>query len=369
MTLHPDVPLVYECPRCKLFTKKKGNIRDHFNRKKPCVALFDNIVLTPEIIEHVLANKKYTPPVVTPPTPAPSTTMTAIDQVPPAQVSQNINNGINQLNQLINSNNTVYNYIINLDTIAKHTELLSYKNVEGMDFESHVDEKYEKTREKFSKEAIGRLHHQIDLKEQNFIDMVYDATISKKKDLSDMCVFYTQQDNRIFISVGGGTWNEMSCDEGTKTILYALVDYHHQKYEIAIIRFLEGSFPADHATAMQSLEDYYRFIASFDIPPSIRDKNDTQIMYNEDDKRYDDTILRQDIHNHRIVDKYCDIYMKVSDSITAAQKKVLCKRVLDEIKTTSKKNIRELNNTIMDIVKDKSNTGFRKKLVTTVPRK
>jgi hypothetical protein len=92
-------------------------------------------------------------------------------------------------------------------------------------------------------------------------------------------------------------------------------------------------------------------------------------MYNEDDKRYDDTILRQDIHNHRIVDKYCDIYMKVSDSITAAQKKVLCKRVLDEIKTTSKKNIRELNNTIMDIVKDKSNTGFRKKLVTTVPRK
>jgi hypothetical protein len=359
----------YECPRCGLYTDRKSSIQRHFSRKKLCTPLNTemNIELTDKIKNLVLLYKKYMKPTLADNTATQTTIQN--NKLEPDNPLAIVNSTNNNINQQINSNNTIYNYIVNLDTIAKHNELLSFKNAESIDFDGHVDMKYEKAREKLTRNRTTIPH---DLEEQQFIDMVHDVTLSKNENLTDMCVFYNQHDNRIFISTGDGKWDEKSCDEGTKTILYALVDYHLQSYEISIIRKLEsGASGSDYAVCMKALEDYYRFIASFNIHSSLTDKNDTQVMYNTGDARCNNNIPAHDVEYHRIIDKYTTMYRKIADDISASQRKTLCKRVLDEIRTTTKKNLRELNNTILDIIgstpKDEDTLAFQKKLM-TAPR-
>lgn len=55
----------YRCPSCMYETDKRHSMISHFNDlKKPCPKLYD-IELTPEIKEHVLANRVYNPPSTT----------------------------------------------------------------------------------------------------------------------------------------------------------------------------------------------------------------------------------------------------------------------------------------------------------------
>lgn len=52
---------VYTCPQCEYNAPHEAAIRSHFARKYPCKSK-DGLVLTPEIKEEVLRNRKYSPP-------------------------------------------------------------------------------------------------------------------------------------------------------------------------------------------------------------------------------------------------------------------------------------------------------------------
>ena len=55
--------LTYLCPRCGYFTFRKGDMRKHFESAKTCPdQICKGIVLTPEIKEHVIDNRRYMPP-------------------------------------------------------------------------------------------------------------------------------------------------------------------------------------------------------------------------------------------------------------------------------------------------------------------
>ena len=181
--------------------------------------------------------------------------------------------------------------------------------------------------------------------------MVHAITKSNKKDLRDMSVVYQSLDNRIYIFEEGGAWKNWSCDEGVHKIIDTLVEIYLEAYETYLIRKIESTSGVEQVSMIIALEEYYRFITCFKIPSCVVNKNDTQILYNEDDDAYVVDVDKNDISQHVLVDKYSNIYLRIAGELTAAKKRIVTRHILSEVKSTTKTNMKELNKSVMDIIK------------------
>jgi hypothetical protein len=328
----------YECPRCGYNSSLKSNMRRHLEFiQKQCVPLIvPEVNLTKEIIEDVLQKRKY----IT----IESTNISLKNKliIKPTTTPQTIL-------QIINNHNTIYNYIVNINPVAKLNELLAYRQKDSIDFDSIVEEAYEKTVKKLkigNNRAGGHMH----LDEDHIIEMIHNVTKSQREDLEDMCVL--QEDDRINFSTGDGDWQDYSFERGVKKIIQGLVDYCLRMYEKYLIRKIELATSMNKIVFTKSLEEYYYFIAVFDISPAVQEigVNDTMILYNDDDEKYDENINGSDLEKYRIIERYSQMYTRVCDGQTKGQAKDLYKKVLVEIKVTTKKNLKELNKCVMDII-------------------
>lgn len=254
------------------------------------------------------------------------------------------------INQIINNNHTINNYISNLDTMTKLKELTSYHNTAPVDYETKVEGLYENNYNRFkTNDYMGLVSYD----QTHFMDMIRDITYSKKRSCEDMCIIYNKDDARIYMSEGNGRWEDYQKDQGMTYLVETITSYCLDAYEVYLIRKLENesTIHTDRALALSSIEEYYRFIATFNAKPFVHKKADPQIMFNSDDSDYESDVDDRDIASHRIVDKYNGLYKRTKDSLTDAHRKVTIKSVLDVINRTTKNNIRELNNHIMTIIK------------------
>ena len=107
----------YLCVRCGYSTDFKGNMRTHFMKKKPCPTALNNIELTDAIKNEILKSRIY--------------------HIPKNEMSvqQIINNNIQH-------NNTVNNYIIKMDTMEKLNHYVNFNKIETIGIEFDVEEKY-----------------------------------------------------------------------------------------------------------------------------------------------------------------------------------------------------------------------------------
>jgi hypothetical protein len=287
-------------------------------------------------VDYVLYNKRY----YTRAQIADMEGRTAPTVVEPPQ-AQNVNN-------FINNNNTQMNFIIGMDGLFKHNQLLTHKEKDRQDFYEIVEATYATKSRKLLKDGPKIERPQFD--QSNFIEMVHRITRSHEPDLDDMSVFYHQADNRIHICSDRCEWKEMSCEDGIRKIIETLSECYLESYEIYLIRKIERTTGMEQASMRSSLEEYYRFIASFKIPSCVVGKNDTQIMYNDEDERYNVEVDTTDIDQHVVIDRYNTLYHRIAKELTNAQKNAIFKRILAEVKTTTKKNLRELNRSIMNII-------------------
>jgi hypothetical protein len=348
----------YECPRCGIYSERKSVIRDHLTkRKKTCPATKENIDLTPEIIEYILVNRIYKK------APDPVTTLANSSPMALALVGNQSANNINNMNQLINQYNHTHNFVINIDPLTKINELQKYLGKETLDFDSHVEDTYDDMSNKLRTNDIR--HGNVQFDESNFINMVNTISKSKMQDLEDMCVFFHTEDKQLFISRGEGTWEDKSVDEGLDIIVRTLADYYLDHYEKYLIRKLEsvsgGKLRQEHAGLLDSLKDYYRFICAFRVQSCTVGKNDTQILYNDEDPEYNEDIPPHELDKHILVDKYGKLYSDIANATTKSQIKMLRKKVLEGVNTMTKKNMRELNRRVMDIIS--MDEGFQKNLL------
>lgn len=107
----------YQCPRCGYTTSQKGHMRHHlYKNKKECPSTSDNIGLTDEIKEHVLTNRVYK--VVT-------------KTITNTTITNNINN-FHVINSLIS----------NMDPLEKLQRYVDYKNLEIIDIEDDLEERF-----------------------------------------------------------------------------------------------------------------------------------------------------------------------------------------------------------------------------------
>jgi len=89
---------------------------------KPCPGILADIELTAEIKENILKNRVYHPPSV----------------VPPPTITQTINNI-----------HTMNNFVASLDPFVKIRHVTEHENVELVDFETSVENRYKRDVRKF----------------------------------------------------------------------------------------------------------------------------------------------------------------------------------------------------------------------------
>jgi hypothetical protein len=318
-------------------------MRKHlYHLKNNCPASAQDLVLTIEIKENVLKNRVYIPPPVI-----------ALPVQPPT------------INTTINNHLIINNYVANMDPFTKLERLTRYKGTEILDFNSHVEEKYEKQAERFKNDSF-RGNEAVKYDRAQLLELVHSVTRSEKRNLEDTCVLYIKDENRVYISEGRGEWDDQHRDNGVCKIIDTIAAYCLEYYEQYLIRKLEGGkITFNERSAIQNcIEEYYRFISVFDVRPFVQGKSDAEVMFNEDDEQYNDTALFTDIDSHRIVDKFNALYLRIKQGLSDSQKKASMNTVFEVIKSSTKTNIRDLNKRIVgSIMMDET---FKKSILTTI---
>jgi len=320
----------YECPRCLYSTPRKVFMRNHmYDLKNICPVNPHlggrNIDLSDEVRLYVLANHVYVPKVVVQP-----------ERDQPAKL----------IKKVITQNNTINSYVSKLDTFFKIDNLMEFRNVSLDDFGDHVKEKYEQLRDTFLHNRFrGRKPIMYD--NASILEIFHQVTLANKEHLTDITVYINKTNGRIYISNGGGEWEDFSKENGVCYIVDMIVQYLLEAYEVYMIRKMEGGDTPliEKAELRTCLDEYYRFISSFKVKPFVHGKSDAAVMYNNDEP------TEADAETHVVVDKYNTIFMKASEEMTPAKRRAMQKSVLNVITSTSNTNILELNNRIKAIIK------------------
>lgn len=306
----PGLP-PYCCPRCKYDTGHKTSIRNHFYKKtKPCPAVGNDIVLTDEIKEYVMANRIY-----------------------------RVKDDTKIINQTINNYNTMNNYIGNMDVVDKINKLTQYKQINLNRFEDTCIQTFERDVDRLECNTFNIRESKPDF--MRIINYLTDATDSRNHKLQVNSLNCLYDSKKKKLRLFDGTWEEFLENDGLETIANIVVDNLLEAYELFIIRKLYGKslLSGEESNELRAyLKEYYTLIACFDIKPySIQ-----RIMNNEE----------FDIETRReVFTNLGELYEKTNDGITKAHLKDMRKQMLDIIKANTNNNVNELDKVIISMLK------------------
>jgi len=315
----PNQP--YSCPRCGYSSILRGNINQHFyKKKKACPATANDIELTDTIKDYVLNNRIY-----------------------------KIKDEAKIITQTINYNNTMNNYVSGMDVVDKITRLANHKQIEILDFEDKLEAKYEKCVERLENDSFK---YDYNLEPSDFMLIVDNLTkairgAQRNEFLEELNVVYDAKRKRI--NVYSGKWEEYLVANGIAYLVNTIIDYYLESYEIYLMRKIAKSDSISQVSAlMKSLRGYYQFIACFEIQPFCKGKCDNQILYNKDTPEYD---MDPDIDGgFEVANRFSAMYNEIYGGLTNTLRKSKQAEMLDIIKSNSKNNLAELDKDIIDLV-------------------
>lgn len=314
----------YECIRCAYKTPDRYDMNKHlYKRKKACPASHNDIDLSDEIKQYILTNRIYRIPKAAPP-----------------------ENPMKVINQTINYNNTMMNFVGGMDNIQKLSDYLNYKKLDLIPFDRSVELAYEKTRQKLER---GQGHHVIN--QDDILEIIDRVTKIKNDNLEEFNVLYDSEMNKLML-YDSGDWKEMFLTSGMKNVVRTIQDYLWNAYECYLIRKIRR--PDIHFDVRKDLrehiKEYYNFLACLDVDPYVKDHNDNQILYNPEDDQYYEEVEYGDEEHHSIADDYLALYKKTKDNLLVKQREKTRNELLDLIKRNSKKNVSELNKIIVSLI-------------------
>jgi hypothetical protein len=303
----------YLCIRCGFSTKIKNDIRRHFyNLKKICPATKNNIELTDEIKEYILNNRIYIIP------------------KPQKPEKPTIINNIN--NQIINNYNQINNLIMSMDPIEKINKYIKYKNIELVDIDERLNETFESKANKLKNNKFKYFH----LNLQSIIGIIDEITTIK--DINTLNIFYDNILNKIKIFCDN-EWLSLLLDFGIITIIDKIQYAYLNSYECYLIRKIinENNYHSKQELK-EILEEYYKFLAWFDIQPYIFSKNNNKILFNDNDDKY-----YESSNNFTIYNDYYKLYTNIISKINKTEQAKVKKGIESIIKKNTKSFIIELN--------------------------
>ncbi len=302
----------YTCVRCNYKTKDKRNMRNHlYQRKKPCPATENDMELTDTIKEYILANRIYKVP--------------KEDKQP-------------TFIQNIQYNNTMYNYVNKLDTIDKLTKLMDYKDKELLFLEEDMEDNF-KIRVDNMKNNNFKYGYNID--ESRLFDIIDEISRIKRGDLKHMNIVYNDKLKELNL-YKSGCWESLILERGIKEVIEILKEVfldHYEKYLFKQIYVSEKNV-INKQKYKEDVERHYKFLCCFDLLPYIKDKDDMEIL-GEDDG---------DFGKYEIEEKWMSIYNNIAHNIKRYDINKMKKNITDILKNNTQHNLKDLNKTIFDLL-------------------
>jgi hypothetical protein len=300
----------YECPRCNYKTPKKSSIKTHFIRQKSCPAVVNNINLTEEIKECVLENRVY-----------------------------KVKDETKTIVQNINYNNTMINFVGNMDAVEKIMRVAQYQQVGINSFDNTCEQTYEAVVNKMDIGTFDLYNSKPDFMEiVNRLTSARDNSKDRRLKLENLNCLYDIKRKRL--RVYDGTWDDHLDNSGLEFIANTIVDRYLEAYEIYIIKNIYGDVVLtglEASEARECLKDYYKFIACFDIKPYATEKALQDSYFDE--------VVREQIYKD-----LGEMYDQINDSMTKTYFKDIHKQMMDIIKSNTYISIAELDKAIIGIV-------------------
>lgn len=308
----------YECPRCGYETCNKCKMRNHLNRIRKCKN-DGNLELTEEIKQTVLNDHKYV--------------VDSSKKKPQSKTIQTINN--------FNTNyNTMNNFINNIDVFTKLSHLLNYQNQKSIGLGDKLESKYGRCIDKLDNDEY-KFGFNIGQDEiLDIIDKSVQVDISHK--LEELDVLYNTALNKISL-YHDDEWESYLMDAGVKELIRIIRDYYLEKYELFMIRKIFDSSndvsAIDKNKFQNQLEEYYKFLAYFELFPYAHKKPNSEIIENY--KHSNDTFIS---------DACTNLYHESKNKITKSDINKIKKQVVSIIKTNTQANINNLNKNIINTI-------------------
>jgi len=298
----------YECPRCNYKTKIKRNIYRHFFEKKTFCTNINNLDLTDEIKEYVLEHRIY-------------------HKMKPLTETGMINN-FNVLN----------NYVSGLDTFEKLPLYLTHISSFLMDINDKGEKQHEMAVKKIEND---RAKYPILIESHKFLEMIDSLVGVEKNKITEMNVLYDEELNKIRIWCDN-EWESYLPDEGMKRLVQILRTNYLDKYECYLYKkiYVDKRIGAYQLNEVRlKLEDYYKFLYTLGHHPYVYIEESKYVLEN---------------YKHDNPDELCNygmsIYDDVKKNVSKTEINVFKKTVLDIIKRNHKRNTKNLNENILDLI-------------------
>lgn len=324
MPRHKQDP--YQCPRCGYKSDKRSCFVFHFYKlKKPCPGTKSNIDLTDDIKQHILNNRIYHIP----------------KTVDPAKV----------IKQTITYNNTMNNFISNMDTIDKLQKVLKYHNKPPVGFAKHV----ENTLQCCVEELGNDTHCNVALSSNDILDLVDKVSLISNANLEQPLqafnILYDTKLKTLKTCNDNGSWNEHLLHKGVQMVMQVIQEAYLEEYEKELIRRIHTASQKRHYREKQHaeeiLESYYKFLACFELEPIVSRMRDRDILYRKFTREWEAS------HSRDYADRYFQSFNKIKDSLLQKEIIAIHKKAIDILRHNSRRNIDELNRMVVSLfVKD-----------------
>lgn len=283
-----------------------------YKLKKPCPSSFQDIEISEAIKEHVLLNRSFILP----------------KKEDPRKTIQNI----------ITYNNTMNNFINNMDTLEKLQKYLQYNNQRTIGFSEHIHDHLQN--------KVSELHENCEhvvLTKDDILELVDSISKTASKQMKEFNLMYDDKAKRMKL-YDDGEWTDYLTPKGVRLVIKGIQEYYLEKYEYMLIRQIEdpNTRAYDRQHRHEFLQDYYTFIACFDVDPMVMDRKDRDILYDKFTREWSQCRSS----STTVADKYSMIYRDVKDKLALKDANNMRKHVCDILKQNTRYNIEKLNKTI-----------------------
>jgi hypothetical protein len=300
----------YTCIRCGYKTSQKRDMRKHFTLlKKKCPAIVNNIELTDEIKNFIIDNRIYHMPKET---------------KPPTFI------------QNIQQNNIMMNYISKLNTRTKLDKYLEFRDEEIVSLEDNVQSHFGRRIRNLKTDAFKFGY---DMGNNRLFDIFEEIT--KIRNLQDMNIIYDDKLKELSL-FKSGCWETMLIERGIKEILSMLKEYFLDHYELFLFRriYIIEKNEREKQKYKVHLEEYYKFIGTYDLRPIIEDKDDADILGEENGE----------VGVYKLEEKWMKIYKTLVDNMKRYEINKIKKDIDLIVKNNSNKNLNELNKALFNLL-------------------
>jgi hypothetical protein len=226
-----------------------------------------------------------------------------------------------------------------IPALERVQKFVDHTGCEVMDFTTKIENALEADFEMMYDENQHDGGEMLKFTQDKLLKLVNKAVIAQDPQGCDQSILHDHQDGSFHMRVNG-VWEQLFSESGVVETINAMKEAYLDQYERHMIRTIEGSTNYRIKQEMREhLEEYYRFIGSFNLTPSIQGSTDGMILGT--------------LGNHRgydLEEKYMNIYRLTTKTIKASDAQRVKRTFKDVIKNACKKNINELNMRIIDML-------------------